>query len=120
MRKCAECGVHRFGEEVATHGVCWPCIRKRQVAARVVRPEGGKRVTLAEIQRRIDERDARLRAHNLEAVRRVASACLPQQRGGSVDGALDSTNPQELATPRGSTTFNSGGSLGGCSAHSNG
>lgn len=112
--------MHRFPEEVEAHGVCRPCVRKRQLVARVVVSErGGRRVSVAEVLRRISERDARLRAHNAAVMRRVAAASLPQQRRSQQESP-DTTKPQELVAPRASTTLNSGGSLGGWSTHGNG
>lgn len=122
MRKCAECGVHRFPEEVAAHGICAPCVRKRQLVGRVVIPRSprvgrvGHRVTLEEVARRIRERDDRLRAYNAARMREVA-ARLPQQRSSALDGAPNKHEAARTGIPTASTTTTLCGGSSGCVCH---
>ncbi len=71
-----------------------------------------------EVQRRLAAVEALRRVNNAEKIQSVA-ASLPRLRLVAVDGALTSTNPQELATPGGSTTTTLSGGSRGCEPHGN-
>lgn len=107
--------MHRFPEELAAHGICRPCVAKRQLVARVVVPVRlGRRLTVQELLDRMADRDRRLAADNAARMRAVA-ASLPRQRTNTSDGA----NKQKTAgapTPTAFTTPTARDGSGGCTS----